>query len=498
MVAASPSSPNTTPGTKVEDHLLAMTYSLGLETHDAVLLIASVLGNTAGPKAGIQGYGNQLLSPRLNLLFTGDRIDLFGKVVEDIFSPVVAVQEHLRNQAKRQKRQVVDTSTFGCEINRKDEVEFGAKMRDHVVVLQQASVEVLLAPFWFTHRDPFAPGFEYLPVAEGRDSEALLYAKPWAWHRPSMLFRTSDVSKLNEMLEDCFDFHPLLVDVSGGFFQGSFTQGMRQGNRAIAELMKALGGFEYAAPRLHKQEGYGAFVHARVSIVTALKLSQLSEAIPSSDDAAAKFPDESICWNPEWREISPYGWEWWTHFVRLVEQVISERLECSGTVVKLSLDEQRALAQVENELRALVPSCYCQCAAGVTTLPAKLLWSLKLMETPGHEGWALETALSTARHLAQKHLEELERAEQVIRQRQIERLAQKILLAMKNKKIGSMRELQRSVYNVRIAEIQEAMDYLLSEGLVFYEAESRQYKLGISQNNSERLVSERPQLVDVP
>jgi hypothetical protein len=465
--------------------LCVLSLHLGIPPEEVALIVAGIMGNLSGPAAGVVGASSRRVPPGFSLLSVGEPDFRSARLLDYLLAPALGIQDVLRNNALRAHRPSVDLHCFGpgdvTEIESLRRTLGGIRDRC-LTMLAAAEADVQrsdqISPGWDTPLDPAGP------CLWGEGEDRLLNERlPGPKHRPSFIFTTSDVSRIDELLAETMDQHVFLVDSSGGFFRGTFHQSCKHGNEALARFARILSGADVSVPPLHPLQGYGRYQRAGIRFLASVSGEALAEMAGSREAAPQQVLSNAILWRPTWRsirEVGPdHGLSAWAALKHAMLNVVNYRISRSGPSFRATKEEASALERIETRLYAEMdrqPEAFRPALRCFSSIVPALFWAFSLLQRE-KDDWAMRATEATAFHALRKHTELLVSAINQAKQERLTRTAERIIAVLLEKGDCGTRELQRSIFRCKRDELAPALELLVRTARIGIDQGTRRYRI---------------------
>jgi hypothetical protein len=160
-----------------------------------------------------------------------------------------------------------------------------------------------------------------------------------------------------------------------------------------------------------------------------------------------------------------------------LERIVNDRASHQGTVLAASAADRREQELLDIEVTTTLdklPTPVRRYMRALASLPTKLYWAFRLM---GPETTAAKAAKATVLYAIKRHASLIETALTQAQVQQTDRLAKRIKAVLRQKGPCSAREIQRSLYQAKRADIDSGLEYLLTTGQVVFAQAKREYHI---------------------
>ncbi len=464
-------------------HIESIAHWCGLHPVDVALGIAAVLGNIAGPFAGLVDPAGGRVHPRLSLLSTGAEKSRWRMLEDRLFQPLRKRADWLRQRACSQSRILSDRYAFGnhgdsTDARKKSPAPVWLKRPDedhgknqHLVITSQ-----VLPADLFSEHGLMSPA--YYP---GRDGD-FVRRTPGSSHLPSFFFEGIDLSQIKSALNESVHREALLLYPAGGVFNHFKPRVSKETGLAHA-LTNWMDGSDTRFEPIHADQGHGSFERARVHLWTTLPIEIIGETLHDAES--------------EWREIykrclicEPTAWKpsesrehnsarAWQRFDHNVHNLLDRR--CFGTIQeqrRLGLDGRaeprfRHLQNLHLEQLGKLSDPNSNFVSQFHDLPARLLWVFMLLGEKGEPSWKFNAAFDTALYAARKHDELLKRAHQMHTAQLATNATELLISVLRKKGPLKLRDIQRSCNNRRADYFKPVLTLMQQQGRLRIDGEKR-------------------------
>lgn len=455
----------------------------GLHPADVALGIAGVLGNIAGPHAGLVDVAGGRVHPHLSLLSTGAEKPRWRMLEDRLFQPLRKRADWLRQRASSQSRILSDRYVFGnhgdsTAARMKSPAPFWLKQPDddHSTIQQLIITSTGLPAGQFSENELLSP--VYYP---GRDGD-IVRRTPGSSHLPSFFFEGITLTQITSALNESIHREALLLYPSGGIFHG-FNPRCSNEDGLAYEMTSWLDGRDTRFEPLHPDQGHGTFERARVHLWAAISFDRIGETLhDDKSDWKQIYKRCLICEPSAWKPPELHeqnAARAWQRYDNNVQDLLERR--CFG-----SIQDQKRLRihpSAESRYRNLQNQHLDQLGkfsdpnydfvSQFHDLPARLLWVFMLFGTPKDPAWKLTAAFDTAFYAVQKHDQLLKRAHQLHAAHLATKAIEQVISILRQKGPLKLRDIQRSCNNRSAAYFTPVLNLMQQQGRLRVDEEKR-------------------------
>lgn len=436
--------------------------------------MAGVLGNIAGPYAGLVDSTGGRVRPHLNLVYTGTQTPRWQMLENRLFQPLRKRADWLRQSASTQSRTLNDRCVFGS---------YGEKDNTKSNVRHQ---------FWLNEPDAklnevqrLAITSRGLPMDQFNESDLMrgdrclsreidpVRLSPGPAHLPSYFFDGLALSQTSSALNESIHREPFLCHPSGGIFD-LLNERCTKDEPLALELTEWLRGKDTQFAALHPDQGHGTFEHARVHLWAALSLERIGATLhEGKSNWKTLFSQCLLCEPSTWGDRQAVHHdvaEAWQHFDSKVQDILAYR--CFGSIdvqMRLRVGDKAdstywdwqykyldRLAQISASNPAYINQFH--------DLPSRLLWAFMLFSKKGEEAWAMKAAFNTALDAARKHHQLIQQAELKHADQLALKAIEQVTAILKQKGPIKLRDMQRSCNNRSAGYFKPALTLMQQQG----------------------------------
>lgn len=471
------------PGGFFGPHISGIANWCGLHPADVALGIAGVLGNIAGPYAGLVDVNGGRVNPHLSLLFSGPSSPRWQMLENRLFQPLRKRTDWLRQRASSQSRKLSDRFVFGdyeSLIDKKVKESPLIWLRDFSVEHEKKQHLTItgsgLPRNQFDENELMSQFFYH-----GRDGDPVRHS-PGVSHLPSFVFERIALSKISAALNESIHRDAFVVAPTGGIFAGHEPRAPKHDDQAH-ELAALMEGRDTRFEPLHRDQGYGTFEHAKVHLWATIPLERIGETLHDDKSVWRQLYKQCLlCAPSEWKPSDARQYnvaQAWRRFDQNVQDVMERR--CFGGIqhqARLGMDPQEEsrywhLQNLYLERLGEYTGPDPGCTAQFHDLPGRLLWTFKQFYTKGEPGWTLNAAFNVACYAVKQHGHLLKLAHEKYTALLALRAIEQVTHILQSKGPLKLRDIQRSCNNRTAGYFKPALSLMQQEGRLRIDAEKR-------------------------
>ena len=458
----------------------ALAIGHRLHPHDVALLVASVLGNIAGPHAGFVTPDGILVSAGLNVLLTDQVGASFRDLESALFQPLRARTHFIRSRAACLSRKSIDQWTFGRgdTDNDSSNLRLAPQLQQRFDLLSAFRQKLASVHTLPTHLFDYLCSSDIGLMENEEISPGTL--SPGTNQLPSIFSERLDIRLVPQLLKEALHREALLCFPVGGMFSRSDPFDDQQEEQA-ARLAALMRGQDMSFPSLHRDQGHGSISAARIHLWAGTSVARLGAIVSHPDSHWNDVLHHCLLWNKTECPTLPVPHipteKAHSHYRQCLHDLLEIR--CHG-----SHAEQRRLtlpaaatanyrkfkAEIQHHLDNGRPQDR-QHVMQFHDLFERVLWTLL------HFFRKPEATLSFAQNVTFHAIEMQQRALQHARAHSAkaasQAVAKKLLQLLRRNGPSTLRELQRSTNNLRKGILIPGLEQLMEQGQVRLDADKR-------------------------
>lgn len=462
-----------------------------MHPYDVAVLLSGILGNIAGPQAGLVNCHNILVRPATNVLLVDNYSARAHELEHALVQPLRARADLIRERAAGLSRRIADQATFG---------QTASSTTKQTASLQEPWIKEHLKNFESTQEQivkmneiPSDP-FEYAAMKGlfGGISGAVPWKKliPGINHLPSLYAERLDLTQVPQLLAESFQREVFLLHPAGGLF-GKGQLYSAAGEQLAAALTGWLQGCDMSFPAVHPSQGHGSHASARAGILGAVDGERVGAILCNAKNQWNSVLHHCLLWSRSETPAKPAvynqpGNAMITYQIRL-HSLLERR--CHGS------QKQQCRTIVPHSWHSFVmrhkshffdfmdrvPAPDKPYVIHLHDLPERIMWVLSLLE---HDGELLRCNTTQARslvfaafdasiHALRIHTSNLKRLREQVQQQNRDALAAKLAKALSIKGPLTFRELQRSTDSEYKQVLLPVIESLIQRGRVRQDSHQR-------------------------